>query len=62
MSCELKNKDRVGVINPIFTCQPAGAQFVSIGVKDTIGLVHGGQGCVMFVRLLTPSISRKASR
>ena len=52
MSCELKNKDRVGVINPIFTCQPAGAQFVSIGVKDTIGLVHGGQGCVMFVRLL----------
>lgn len=52
MSCELKNKDRVGVINPIFTCQPAGAQFASIGIKDTIGLVHGGQGCVMFVRLL----------
>lgn len=52
MSCELKNKERVGVINPIFTCQPAGAQFASIGIKDTIGLVHGGQGCVMFVRLL----------
>jgi nitrogenase molybdenum-iron protein beta chain len=52
MSCELKNKDRVGVINPIFTCQPAGAQFASIGIKDTIGIVHGGQGCVMFVRLL----------
>ncbi|MDR3340904.1 MAG: Fe-only nitrogenase subunit beta [Candidatus Symbiothrix sp.] len=52
MSCELKSKDRAGVINPIFTCQPAGAQFVSIGVKDCIGIVHGGQGCVMFVRLI----------
>ncbi len=52
MSCDVKAKERVGTINPIFTCQPAGAQFVSIGVKDCIGLVHGGQGCVMFVRLL----------
>lgn len=52
MSCELKAKDRVGVINPIFTCQPAGAQFASIGIKDCIGIVHGGQGCVMFVRLI----------
>ncbi|HCI6643514.1 TPA: Fe-only nitrogenase subunit beta [Klebsiella variicola subsp. variicola] len=52
MSCELIAKDRTGVINPIFTCQPAGAQYVSIGIKDCIGIVHGGQGCVMFVRLL----------
>ncbi len=52
MSCELKAKDRIGVINPIFTCQPAGAQFASIGIKDCIGIVHGGQGCVMFVRLI----------
>jgi len=52
MSCEVITKERVGVINPIFTCQPAGAQYVSIGVKDCIGLVHGGQGCVMFVRLI----------
>ncbi len=52
MSCEIKNKERVGVINPIFTCQPAGAQCASIGIKDCIGLVHGGQGCVMFVRLI----------
>ncbi|HEY0211562.1 Fe-only nitrogenase subunit beta [Acerihabitans sp.] len=52
MSCELRKKDRIGVINPIFTCQPAGAQYASIGVKDCIGIVHGGQGCVMFVRLL----------
>lgn len=51
MSCNVKVKDRIGTINPIFTCQPAGAQYVSIGVKDCIGLVHGGQGCVMFVRL-----------
>lgn len=48
----LHEKDRVGTVNPIFTCQPAGAQWASIGVKDCIGLVHGGQGCVMFVRLL----------
>ncbi len=52
MSCEVNNKERVGVINPIMTCQPCGAQFASIGIKDTIGIVHGGQGCVMFVRLL----------
>ncbi len=52
MTCDVKVKDRVGTINPIFTCQPAGAQFVSIGIKDCIGIVHGGQGCVMFVRLL----------
>lgn len=52
MHCEVKEKERAGVINPIFTCQPAGAQYASIGIKDCIGIVHGGQGCVMFVRLL----------
>lgn len=52
MSCELKGKERAGVINPIFTCQPCGAQYASIGIKSCIGIVHGGQGCVMFVRLL----------
>lgn len=52
MTCELQEKGRAGIINPIFTCQPAGAQFASIGIKDCIGIVHGGQGCVMFVRLL----------
>jgi nitrogenase molybdenum-iron protein beta chain len=52
MSCDLKQKERSGCINPIFTCQPCGAQFASIGIKDCIGIVHGGQGCVMFVRLL----------
>jgi nitrogenase molybdenum-iron protein beta chain len=52
MACNVKDKERVGVINPIFTCQPAGAQFASIGIKDCIPLVHGGQGCCMFVRLL----------
>ncbi len=51
MSCELKAKERAGIINPIFTCQPAGAQVASTGIKDCIAIVHGGQGCVMFVRL-----------
>ncbi len=52
MACNVMEKPRAGVINPIFTCQPAGAQFASIGIKDCIGIVHGGQGCVMFVRLI----------
>jgi len=52
MHCEVKEKERAGVINPILTCQPCGAQYASIGIKDCIGIVHGGQGCVMFVRLL----------
>jgi nitrogenase molybdenum-iron protein beta chain len=52
MACNLTERRRAGIINPIFTCQPAGAQFASIGIKDCIGLVHGGQGCVMFVRLI----------
>ncbi|MEZ7195317.1 Fe-only nitrogenase subunit beta [Pseudodesulfovibrio karagichevae] len=52
MPCEVKEKERVGCINPIFTCQPCGAQFASIGIKECIGIVHGGQGCVMFVRML----------
>ncbi|MDF2910855.1 MAG: anfK 2 [Sporolactobacillus laevolacticus] len=52
MFCELKEKERAGIINPIFTCQPCGAQYASIGIEDCIAIVHGGQGCVMFVRLL----------
>ena len=52
MSCEIKPRDRAGIINPMYTCQPAGAQYASIGIKDCIPLVHGGQGCCMFVRLL----------
>lgn len=52
MSCSVQEKERKGIINPIFTCQPAGAQFAGIGIKDSIPLVHGGQGCAMFVRLL----------
>jgi nitrogenase molybdenum-iron protein beta chain len=52
MGCEVIAKERTGVINPMYDCQPAGAQFASIGIKDCIPLVHGGQGCTMFVRLL----------
>jgi nitrogenase molybdenum-iron protein beta chain len=52
MGCEISTKERVGIINPMYDCQPAGAQYAGIGVKDCIPLVHGGQGCSMFVRLL----------
>ncbi|MCD8552652.1 Fe-only nitrogenase subunit beta [Seleniivibrio sp.] len=52
MSCEIKSKKRAGIINPMVTCQPAGAQYASIGIEDCTAIVHGGQGCVMFVRLL----------
>ena len=48
----ITSKDRAGIINPMFDCQPAGAQYAGIGIKDCIPLVHGGQGCSMFVRLL----------
>jgi len=51
MSCTIKDKERAGVINPMYNCQPSGAQYACIGLKDTIAIVHGGQGCVMFVRL-----------
>ncbi len=49
---KLVARDREGIINPMYDCQPAGAQFAGIGIKDCIPLVHGGQGCTMFVRLL----------
>jgi V-containing nitrogenase beta subunit len=49
---KLVPKSRGGIINPMYDCQPAGAQYAGIGVKDCIPLVHGGQGCTMFVRLL----------
>ncbi|MDD3484098.1 V-containing nitrogenase subunit beta [Azovibrio restrictus] len=49
---KLVARDRAGIINPMYDCQPAGAQYAGIGVKDCIPLVHGGQGCTMFVRLL----------
>jgi V-containing nitrogenase beta subunit len=52
MTCMVKQKDRAGIINPMYNCQPCGAQYACIGIKDCIPLVHGGQGCSMFVRLL----------
>jgi V-containing nitrogenase beta subunit len=52
MSCMVKDKERTGIINPMFNCQPCGSQYACIGIKDCIPLVHGGQGCSMFVRLL----------
>lgn len=52
MGCEITSRDRAGIINPMYDCQPAGAQYAGIGMKDCIPLVHGGQGCTMFVRLL----------
>ncbi|MDR0701162.1 MAG: V-containing nitrogenase subunit beta [Azoarcus sp.] len=45
-------RERAGIINPMYDCQPAGAQYAGIGIRDCIPLVHGGQGCTMFVRLL----------
>ncbi len=52
MGCEVTTKERAGIINPMYDCQPAGAQYAGIGIRDSIPLVHGGQGCSMFVRLL----------
>ena len=52
MGLIIEQKERSSVINPMYNCQPCGAQFVCIGLKDCIPLVHGGQGCCTFVRLL----------
>lgn len=52
MACTVTQKTREGIINPMYNCQPCGAQYAGIGIKDCIPLVHGGQGCTMFVRLL----------
>jgi len=52
MTCLITQKDRAGIINPMYNCQPSGAQYACIGIKDCIPLVHGGQGCSMFCRLL----------
>ena len=52
MALSINKKSRSGIINPIYNCQPCGAQYVCIGIKDCISLVHGGQGCCTFVRLL----------
>jgi V-containing nitrogenase beta subunit len=52
MACTVKQRERAGIINPMYTCQPAGAQYAAMAIKDCIPLVHGGQGCCMFVRLL----------
>ena len=52
MGCQVVPREREGVINPMLDCQPAGAQYAGIGLRDCIPLVHGGQGCCMFVRLL----------
>lgn len=52
MACTVIQKERSGIINPMYNCQPCGAQYVGMGIKDSIPLVHGGQGCSMFVRLL----------
>ncbi len=45
-------KDRTGIILPIFDCMPCGAQYACLGLKDSISIVHGAQGCCTFVRLL----------
>ena len=53
MSCT-SQKARSGPASSI-RCIPASRparQYAGIGIKDCIPLVHGGQGCTMFVRLL----------
>lgn len=52
MAVSVEERTRECVINPMYDCQPCGAQYATIGIKDCIPLVHGGQGCCTFVRLL----------
>lgn len=48
--CE-KNLARQAVtINPAHTCQPLGAELVAHGFANTLGFVHGSQGCASYYR------------
>ncbi|MDY6821614.1 MAG: nitrogenase molybdenum-iron protein subunit beta [Deferribacterota bacterium] len=38
------------VINPLKACQPLGALYAAIGLRDTMPYVHGSQGCAAYFR------------
>jgi nitrogenase molybdenum-iron protein beta chain len=38
------------VVNPTRMCQPMGAVYAMMGVKDAMPLIHGSQGCATYMR------------
>ncbi|OPY24501.1 MAG: light-independent protochlorophyllide reductase subunit B [Methanobacterium sp. PtaU1.Bin242] len=44
------NHKKFSVINPSKMCQPMGAVQALLGVKDTMPLIHGSQGCSTYMR------------
>ncbi len=50
MSVNVLEKERHTVINPLKTCQPLGAMYAVTGIRRSVPLVHGSQGCSSFVR------------
>lgn len=50
-SCvNLIERERNAIINPLKTCQPLGAMYAVTGIRRSVPLVHGSQGCSTFVR------------
>ena len=41
---------KFSVVNPSKMCQPMGAIQALLGIKDTIPLIHGSQGCSTYMR------------
>lgn len=50
MSVNILEKTRHTTINPLKTCQPLGAMYAVTGIRRSVPLVHGSQGCSSFVR------------
>ena len=43
-------KEQSVVINPCKACQPIGAMYATLGIKNAVPLVQGSQGCSAYVR------------
>lgn len=59
MSCGCEAEETVGsvhatqgnaTVNPCTLCAPLGAALASAGVRDTVPLLHGAQGCATYIR------------
>ena len=53
MSCATEEEARTSgeaTVNPCTLCAPLGAALASAGVRDTVPLLHGAQGCATYIR------------
>ncbi len=56
MSCVVEQEEPThstsggATVNPCTLCAPLGAALASVGVRDTVPLLHGAQGCATYIR------------